>query len=231
MVVGSGLIASNFKHYIDNPDILIFASGVSNSQLTSTLEYERETSLVEQYLDQSALFVYFSSVSVLYPCLQQSQYVQFKLRIEEYILEHFDRSVIFRLPNLVGRTKNPHTLTNFIYDRIQSGAHFEVHANATRYLLDVDDMATICTHLLDSSTTRPLYNIVLNNQTSVFNIVSLLESITGKAGNHTIVDKGCSVDIEPLEYRLSGSSIISSEGMIDYNLNLLRKYYSTAQAV
>ena len=35
-------------------------------------------------------------------------------------------SVIFRLPQVVGRTPNPDTLTNYFYKRIMFGANFQV---------------------------------------------------------------------------------------------------------
>jgi hypothetical protein len=41
MVIGNGTVAKVFSEYCDNGDILIFASGVSNSKEKSEANFER----------------------------------------------------------------------------------------------------------------------------------------------------------------------------------------------
>ena len=49
MVVGSGLLANTFKSYSDNEDVIIFASGVSNSGCVDLEQFKRELNLVSKY--------------------------------------------------------------------------------------------------------------------------------------------------------------------------------------
>ena len=45
MVVGNGLIAKAFSHHANNPDVIIFASGVSDSACIDYREFNRERML------------------------------------------------------------------------------------------------------------------------------------------------------------------------------------------
>ncbi|MEO7210677.1 MAG: hypothetical protein ABIY35_07020, partial [Chitinophagaceae bacterium] len=47
MIIGKGMVAKGFRNYEKNDDILVFASGVSNSANTSTVEFEKEQSLLQ----------------------------------------------------------------------------------------------------------------------------------------------------------------------------------------
>ena len=63
MVVGNGMIAKAFYEYNSVDDILIFASGVSSSNLNLESEFTREYTMVKKYLQAypEKLFIYFSS--------------------------------------------------------------------------------------------------------------------------------------------------------------------------
>ena len=52
MIVGNGFVGSSFKGtFLDfSSDIVVFASGVSNSNETSFFEYERELKLLSYYI-------------------------------------------------------------------------------------------------------------------------------------------------------------------------------------
>ena len=45
MVIGNGLVASAFSKYKNDDDVIIFASGVSNSSTNKKEEFEREINL------------------------------------------------------------------------------------------------------------------------------------------------------------------------------------------
>jgi hypothetical protein len=113
MVIGNGLLANAFCKYKENKDVLIFASGVSNSKLTEAAPFQREIDLVQKHLNFKGLFVYFSTCSVSDPTLQDSQYIQHKLNIENIIQKGSKNFLIVRLPNVVGVTSNPNTMLNF----------------------------------------------------------------------------------------------------------------------
>ena len=46
MVIGHGMIAKHFSKYIDDENLLVFASGVSNSSTTKEADYTREQDLL-----------------------------------------------------------------------------------------------------------------------------------------------------------------------------------------
>jgi len=72
MVVGNGLLANTFKSYSDNEDVIIFASGVSNSGCVDPEQFKRESNLVAKYKTSKKLFVYFSTSSIEDPFLKGS---------------------------------------------------------------------------------------------------------------------------------------------------------------
>ena len=137
MVVGSGLLANTFKSYRGNEDVIIFASGVSNSGCVDVEQFKRELNLVSKYKTSKNLFVYFSTSSIEDPFLKGSLYIKHKLEIEFYIKANFQRYLIVRLPNVVGKTKNPNTLINFVYNCVQCEDKIEIQLKASRYLIDV----------------------------------------------------------------------------------------------
>ena len=66
-----------------------------------------------------------------------------KIIIENIIKKICSRYLIIRLPEIVGKNKNPHTLTNFFYDNIIKGKSFTIFKNSRRNLLDIDDAKKI----------------------------------------------------------------------------------------
>ena len=226
MVVGDGMIARAFSGFRDRNDVVIFASGVSNSNAANPDAYQRETDLLTQFLGQSGTFVYFSTVSIHYPCLQESLYVRHKLHIEQMIRERCEQFLIFRLPNLVGQTRNPHTLTNFLYSHIASGSPFEVHLNASRYLLDTEHMVRLCKYILAQMPSRMIYEIVFNNSAPILKIVQDMERVLNKTGNYILVEKGCHIDIPSIDPQLIARSGLQIPSMELYNQMVLQKYYS-----
>ena len=89
MLIGKGLIASQFKKYEDDNDIIIFASGVSNSQEIDLNKFDKEFNLIKKYISCDCLFVYFSTCSIYDKSLIDSKYVKHKLKVEEFIKENF----------------------------------------------------------------------------------------------------------------------------------------------
>lgn len=191
MVVGNGLIANAFSEFEEDSSVIIFASGVSNSGQTSKAEYAREKALLRAQFDLNLPVVYFSTCSVFDKSAQGSDYVQHKLAMEEMIVKSDIPYTIFRLPIVVGRSKNPHTLTNFLYDCVKNQKHFELHKNACRYLMDIDEVKALLPSMIRSEGFNDsTLNICFNNQVSVKEIVSAFEEITGTQANYTEVEKG-----------------------------------------
>ncbi|MCC7302166.1 MAG: NAD(P)-dependent oxidoreductase [Bacteroidia bacterium] len=226
MIIGSGLLAGAFSRYAQSENVLIFASGVSNSMLRETPAFEREFDLVKECVQKPFLFVYFSTTSVLDPEQALSPYVKHKKRIEEYIRSHAGRFLILRLPILVGKTNNPHTLINFLYDAIRSGRHFVLQANACRHLASVEDIAEIGEVLIeDKSVHNHIINICFDNQTKVTEIVRLLEELMNKKGDYALADTGGCVSVDN-SYIRTDARFKSYFGRTDLNRTILTKYIS-----
>ena len=74
MVIGHGMIANVFRSYHDKEDIVIVASGVSDSTHAGPSAFLREKELLINVLNtnQGHLFIYFSTCSNYDPGLQES---------------------------------------------------------------------------------------------------------------------------------------------------------------
>ena len=225
MIVGRGLVASAFRPYFeDDPEVTVFASGVSNSSETRAGEFLREEKLLRSSLETATRFIYFGSCSVLDPEMAETPYVHHKLRMEVVVCSA-PRQAIFRLPQVVGTSPNPNLLTNFLYDKIRTGKHFNIWRNARRNLIDVDDIAAIVTHLVRTGEAEQgIYNIACPFSVSVIDIVETFERILGRKAKYSVIDAGGGYAIDvPEVRRVSGCLGISfDEGYLE---RTVRKYY------
>jgi len=197
MIIGNGMIAKAFKKYENSLRTVIFASGVSNSKETDEKNFNRERELLNNTLNRNSdkLFVYFSTCSIEDSSQQNSKYIIHKKKMEELIKTKSNSYYIFRLPQVVGKTHSP-TLVNFLIDSITNSKFFYVQKNATRNLIDVDDVFIICDHII----TNGLYLNSIVNIASPFNlkvieIVSLIEEILNKKANFELIEQGVSQEI------------------------------------
>ena len=126
-IFGNGFIASNLKKLKTKKKIYIYAAGVSNSNSKKNHHYLREVSTIKKIvkkIDKNITFVYISSLSVENKKLQNNKYVKNKLKIEKIVKSNFIHYLIIRLPQVVGRSKNKHTLTNSIFHNIKKNEKF-----------------------------------------------------------------------------------------------------------
>ncbi len=155
MIYGNGMVGSAMLP-LDSAKDIFFASGVSNSMETSPSAFMREKNLVEDALalrtSENLRFHYFSTTGV--ECLNDDSraYFHHKKKIEDFLIQEVPshRLKIYRLPNVVGKSSNPHTLTNFVYTSIQSGQSQKLLLDAKRELLDVSDLVKSVRELLHS---------------------------------------------------------------------------------
>jgi len=229
MVVGDGMLATAFLQAgAENWPHIIFASGVSNSLETDPAEFLKEMNLLLSYKDTELTLIYFSTVSVFDLSLAKSPYILHKLEIEKLIEQNFKRYLILRLPIVVGKSSNPHTLTNFLYQSIVHERPFKVYQNATRYLLDLDDVVKLVTLLVRKSVSNLKLDLVLDNKMAVTAIIDIFVFLTGKKGIFELVPEGSDYEIDNIQ----AMDIIGKEHFhlndLDYNLSLLRKYYGDA---
>lgn len=228
-IIGSGMLASAFRAALPEnfENLCVYAAGVSNSSCTSAAEFSRERKRLSQALTQAIHadpFVYFGTCSVADPDLQTTPYVRHKLAMEKLASTH-PRHLIFRLPQVAGRTPNPHTLLNFLYARIARSERFTVWKAARRNVIDVDDVSQIALQLIS----RPeLRNIILNIANpvsySVAEVVGAMERAVGKPAVYDLVDRGSaySIDIDESMWAAARAGIAFSD---DYLNQVIGKYY------
>lgn len=227
MVVGNGLLANAFKHYEHDDQIIIFASGVSNSKETNEKEFEREEKLLKS-IPIDKMFVYFSTCSIYDLSAQGSQYVRHKMHMERLIHMYFENYIIFRLPTIVGKTNNPHTFFNYFKDKINNNSEIKVDALSSRYLIDIDDLSNFLSgiierHRADNEIGQKKINIAFDNKTMVIDIVEMMMKILDKKSDIVLSNNGCDYEFEKKYFEDYLKSINYKEPE-NYTYNLLKKY-------
>lgn len=227
MVIGNGMVAKRFESYKKNDELLIFASGVSNSKSIDVEAYERELNLLQTSMDENPekILVYFSTCSIYDPGEERSKYVLHKKQIEDLIQAKQKQFNIFRVSNLVGHSRNRNTILNFYVYHILNGINFDLWTNATRNLIDIDDVYRITDHILKMGIARnQVVNIANTESYSTQEVIIAIEGLWKKKANYIPIQKGNAFDID-----LSVTRPIMKELGIhfgkDYLTNLLRKYY------
>jgi nucleoside-diphosphate-sugar epimerase len=174
---------------------VVFASGVSNSTETDPAAFAREEALLREHLDDPRTLLYFSSCGVADAFEAQRPYIRHKQAMEDLVRANGGR--IIRLPQVVGHTDNPHTLTNYLRDRILRGEHFDLWAKAERNLVDVDDVARILGALLDDWP-RDMQTIAVACpvSTPMPRLVPVFEQVLGRKANFTSLDLGRPMPID-----------------------------------
>ena len=130
MIIGNGDIASVLP---DRPDLVFFASGVSNSKEIRESEYQREIDLLMRQ-DVHKHLVYFSSLSIFY---SKTRYTRHKMEMERTVKSYFEHYTIIRLGNISWGT-NPNTLINFFKNQFKKGEPLDIQ-ETHRYVVDKDE--------------------------------------------------------------------------------------------
>lgn len=229
MVTGNGMIAHAFMDLANDARVHVFASGVSRSTERDARAFVREQQLITAQPRGSARFIYFSSCSIYDPTLKNAPYVLHKLRMEALVRELHHDHLIIRLPNLVGRTSNPFTLTNFLRDRIRSGVPFDMHTKACRYLLDVEevsnDLRSLFTH---RSLTGTSIDVCGNVAFPIPDLVRTMERVLGRVTLLNEVDSGSCYTVDNTRFLdLLATHRRAAYEHIDLYA-LLKKYYGPA---
>lgn len=221
MVVGNGLIASKFLSFETNSEVIIFASGVSNSNEINDQFFQKEKELIYNFHSTEKKFVYFSSLLIEYPCMKNKRYVKHKKEIEEIIGKNFKNYVIFRLPNVVGKSKNKHTFFNFFLEKILKGEELFIEKKSTRFFLDSDDLEKLISPIiLDKSINRMTINVCLNNKISIIDFVELMCESLNKNIKIIELDSGCDTSF----VNTFPNYIEDKSNTINYNKTLVQKY-------
>ena len=210
MLIGNGLIASAFLDYKDNDDIIVIASGISNSKETDYKKYQREIDMIGEFIGTKSKVIYFSTISVFDESLD-SLYVKHKRYIENLISSNFDNYLIFRLPIVIGKTSNNNTFINNIKGKIISDEIIYINNMSSIYIIDIDDISRFLPDLINNRNNE-IINVVFDNKEFVFDIIQKIERLLGKEANKKIVNNGFDFTVDPLFYN-------------EYDNNLILKKY------
>jgi nucleoside-diphosphate-sugar epimerase len=226
MVIGNGMLAKAFYSYIKTESVLIYASGVSNSSENSDESFQREISLLENCIKQNpnSLIVYFSTCSISDESLKETKYVQHKKNIEKYIKEKAKKFIVFRLPIVIGNTKNNFTLFNFLKDRLSSNEEIFIQKNAFRYLVDIEDISNVLSEVIDSGEfLNSIIDVSFDKSISVLEMTNVMKKELQSKSSIHIIDGGGSYHINDLQLH----NFISSKKinfLKQYNEEVLKKY-------
>lgn len=228
MLIGSGLLARAFApSFLQSENVCVYAAGVSNSGCTDTHEFARERHRLMAALRLARhvdTFVYFGTCSVADPEAQNTPYVQHKLGMEQLVSAH-PYHLIFRLPQVAGKTPNPHTLLNFLYARIARSEAFTLWKNARRNIIDVDDVVSIARQLImDKTVQNTILNIANPVSYSMPDIVGVMERVIGKPAIYDSVERGSgySIDISATLSMLDEAAVQFGENYLEQTIS---KYY------
>lgn len=228
MVIGKGMIAQKFNKYDADNNFMIFASGVSDSTTTGSAPFLREYNLLKNAITKNTekKLVYFSTCGIYDPSMRQSPYILHKLKMEEAITKNAKNYIIFRVSNPIGKTNNTHTVLNFFIQHILEKKQFTVWKYASRNLLDIDDMFSVCDYILENHLFKnSIVNIGNRTNYPITTIIETLENHFNTKGIYTIVEKGNSplIDITAIEPLISKLNINFDD---QYLLKILQKHFS-----
>jgi hypothetical protein len=225
MIVGNGLIANALKPYFSADDeMVVFASGVSNSQETNPSAFSRERELLISSIQLHRPIIYFSTCSFYDENLSQSHYVKHKKEME-LLVRNSSTHFIFRLPQVVGITNNPYTLTNYLNSNIKSKTKFKLWNKAERNLIDVNDIALIVNEIVNKNNSMNItINIASSENISIINLVHIFEKILKINAIYEEIDAGGTYNID---------TVVSNEIALNLGINfsngyverLIKKYY------
>jgi len=228
VIIGRGLVAKAFSgDWQEDPATVIVAAGVSNSAEMDRAAFEREEALLEDVLSASAPrhVVYFGSCAVGNPAERKTPYLRHKAAMEARVLAD-PRGQVFRLPQVVGEGGNPHTLTNFLFARIQAGEPFDVWAKAERNLIDIRDVALLGTHVLRHAADYPrVMSLADTRSTNMLDIVRCMERVLDRQANCRVLDQGVAFPIDTRDCQRAAldCGVPLGEG---YLSRLLARYYA-----
>lgn len=222
MIIGKGLLASLFFNE-DKDNVVFFASGVSNSSDTDENQFLREENLIRETLKihPHKLFIYFSTCSIYDSSKYNSPYVLHKLHMEEIIKEIATNYLILRISNAVGKGGNPNLLLNYLARSIKENKVLTIHKNATRNLIDVEDIKNIVLKYISSNSYNKIVNVAYTDNFKIPDIITAFQDILNIKANISIEDLGehYSIDVHELNYKFP----ITDKKK--YLYNLIKKYY------
>lgn len=190
MIIGNGQLAKAFS-MDDKDNVCFMASGVSDSNCTSLSEFNREEALIERCLryHSGMKLVYFSSCALSADDYELNAYYTHKSNMESLIVSGSSNYLIIRVPQLFGALKRHATLINFLFFNIVDGNELVVNELAYRYVLDIKDLKSIVTAMIESGVSNQIVDVANPHRYSVLKIVKLIESLTGFSAKYSTIER------------------------------------------
>ena len=217
------MIANAFRNN-DLEDVVFYASGVSNSLETDENQFRREENLIRKTLDENPdkLFVYCSTCSIYDSSKNASAYVLHKLNMEHLVSTESSRYLIARVSNAVGKGGNPNLLMNYLFQSILNQKKIVIHQNATRNLIDVEDVRNLILKLIIEKEKNKIYNVAYLENIMISELVSVFEEVLGIDAEKEWMDLGenYTIDVHEVEKYFT-----QKDGRI-YLKSLIQKYFN-----
>ena len=213
-VIGSGMIGTAFAEARFPKYCVIYAAGPSNSSCTRQSEFDRDRERLSEALQKHGMFIYISTCSV-----EDKPYTHHKRAMEELVKAR-GGYLILRLPIVAGRTTNPHTLLNFLADKVKRGEEFDLYMRARRNVIDVQDVVAVADWLVKDSALNETVNVAAPQDYSVDEIVRVFERLYGRHAHCIQVQAG---DAPRIDVTRIADAPVDFSG--DYLERTLRRYY------
>lgn len=222
-VIGNGLIANSFKQVTFSKEVLVFASGVSNSLENNSEAFKREEVLLREIITthNSLPIIYFSTCSV-YSKIKNS-YILHKLKMEDIVKELSSSHFIYRLPQVVGLTTNS-TLVSYFENQINLSKNLNIQIHSKRNLIDCVDVAKVVHYLVENALGEDsIQNIATPINLDVIEIAREISIILGKEFSFSIIDAGDHYNI-PIDFLVHNLKEFDYLYEKNYWRKVLRKY-------
>lgn len=220
MLVGNGLIAKSFSIFREENNIIIFASGVSDSKCIEISEFDRERNLLLSQ-DRRKKIIYFSTYSISDGSLI-NEYIQHKIDMESLVENNFEDWLILRLPTVVGHGGNNNNFFNYISNRLKKNLPINTYENTYRSLIDVDDLLPLIKNIIYNVSNKKI-DVSLDNQTLVTDIVKEMLIISDSKSN--LIRTKCSGNspVDNTQFK-SICEVFNKTNKPNYNSLLIKKY-------
>lgn len=198
MIIGNGLLARSFDKYKTSDDVIIFASGVANSLERSPEPFLREKKLLLKTINENPgkTFVYFGTCSVYEVGVKDMPYPLHKLEMEGIVKNNLNNYYIFRLPQVVGDSKNS-TLVSYFKESLLNGLTCNIWSNSTRNLIDIDDVFKISEYLISNEIYKnEVTDIAFIHSIKPLEIYLYIAKLLGVDARYELVDKGVPFNID-----------------------------------
>ena len=229
-IIGTGFLSKNFnkyKEFFKELNICVYAAGVSNSLCKDSKLLEKDKKRLYDFsnkINKNKVLLYFSTCTLNDPSRNQNPYIINKLEIENFIKKNFEKYLIIRLPEVVGKTNNNNTLINFLFKKIKEKEIFDLWTKASRSVIGIDDVTKILIDLLSNKKhENKTINIANPKKYSIKYIVNVIEDLTALKARYNLVNKG------EENWEIDISQIINSikNCKIEFNKNYLRNILKT----